>query len=151
MYEECLKSAQGKNIKLCPRGYCTAKSKFAVYPSAYANGYASQVCAGKQQDFMGNISNDYGTIKADKGSNLSRWYREQWVNVCERDYPPCGRKKAIMNAKTYPYCRPLHKLRGTKVKSVGEMTKEELVQMCKRKRAITPGRNGKPTMVYVTR
>ena len=34
--------------KLCSRGKAAAKSKFDVYPSAYANGYAVQVCKGKQ-------------------------------------------------------------------------------------------------------
>ena len=33
--------------KLCPRGKAAAKRKFDVYPSAYANAYASKVCAGK--------------------------------------------------------------------------------------------------------
>ena len=33
--------------KLCARGKSAAKSKFKVYPSAYANGYAVQVCKGK--------------------------------------------------------------------------------------------------------
>ena len=33
--------------KLCARGKSAAKSKFDVYPSAYANGYAVQVCKGK--------------------------------------------------------------------------------------------------------
>ena len=33
--------------KLCARGKAAAKSKFDVYPSAYANGYAVQVCKGK--------------------------------------------------------------------------------------------------------
>jgi hypothetical protein len=32
---------------LCARGKSAAKSKFDVYPSAYANGYAVQVCKGK--------------------------------------------------------------------------------------------------------
>ena len=32
--------------KLCARGKSAAKSKFKVYPSAYANGYAVQVCKG---------------------------------------------------------------------------------------------------------
>ena len=34
--------------KLCPRGKAAAKRKFDVYPSAYANMYASAVCKGKQ-------------------------------------------------------------------------------------------------------
>lgn len=33
--------------KLCARGKSAAKAKFDVYPSAYANGYAIQVCKGK--------------------------------------------------------------------------------------------------------
>ena len=33
--------------KLCPKGKAAAKAKFAVYPSAYANMYASGVCSGK--------------------------------------------------------------------------------------------------------
>jgi hypothetical protein len=33
--------------KLCARGKSAAQSKFKVYPSAYANGYAVQVCKGK--------------------------------------------------------------------------------------------------------
>ena len=33
--------------KLCPRGKAAAKAKFDVYPSAYANAYASKICAGR--------------------------------------------------------------------------------------------------------
>ena len=33
--------------KLCARGKAAAKAKFKVYPSAYANMYASAVCSGK--------------------------------------------------------------------------------------------------------
>ena len=33
--------------KLCPRGKAAAKRKVKVYPSAYANMYASAVCSGK--------------------------------------------------------------------------------------------------------
>ena len=44
------KLRQGKRrkmAKLCPRGKAAAKRKFKVYPSAYANMYASAVCSGK--------------------------------------------------------------------------------------------------------
>ena len=34
--------------KLCARGKSAAKRKFKVYPSAYANMYASAVCSGKE-------------------------------------------------------------------------------------------------------
>ena len=33
--------------KHCPKGKAAAKRKFKVYPSAYANMYASGVCSGK--------------------------------------------------------------------------------------------------------
>jgi hypothetical protein len=39
--------------KLCSRGKSAAKSKFKVYPSAYANGYAVQVCKGKMPGLDG--------------------------------------------------------------------------------------------------
>ena len=42
-----LSEAEKKGNKLCSRGLSAAKSKFKVYPSAYANGYAVQVCKGK--------------------------------------------------------------------------------------------------------
>lgn len=39
--------------KLCSRGKSAAKAKFKVYPSAYANGYAVQVCKGKMPGLDG--------------------------------------------------------------------------------------------------
>ena len=39
--------------KLCARGKAAAKRKFKVYPSAYANGYAVQVCKGRMPDASG--------------------------------------------------------------------------------------------------
>ena len=52
--EEQLKSLLGeaknkkkKDTTLCARGKNAAKAKYDVYPSAYANGYAVQVCKGK--------------------------------------------------------------------------------------------------------
>ena len=33
--------------KLCARGKAAAKAKFKIYPSAYGNGFAVQVCQGK--------------------------------------------------------------------------------------------------------
>ena len=45
--------------KLCPRGKSAAKRKFAVYPSAYANAYASKICAGKIKDPSGTKRKDF--------------------------------------------------------------------------------------------
>ena len=41
------KNKKKKNTTLCARGKNAAKAKYDVYPSAYANGYAVQVCKGK--------------------------------------------------------------------------------------------------------
>lgn len=43
-----------KDTTLCKRGITAAKAKYEVYPSAYANGYAVQVCKGKMPDVNGN-------------------------------------------------------------------------------------------------
>lgn len=43
--EEMVEAKKKKN-KLCARGVAAAKAKYDVYPSAYSNGYAVQVCKG---------------------------------------------------------------------------------------------------------
>ena len=65
--------------KLCPRGKAAAKRKFKVYPSAYANAYASKICAGKMafpvdvnanpREIRDRIENMYGfnTMKKNFG------------------------------------------------------------------------------------
>ena len=45
--------------KLCPRGKAAAKRKFKGYPSAYANAYASKICAGKIKDPSGVKRKDF--------------------------------------------------------------------------------------------
>ena len=52
--------------KLCPRGKAAAKRKFAVYPSAYANAYASKICAGKIKDPSGKKRKDFRGPKPSK-------------------------------------------------------------------------------------
>ena len=42
-----MKPGGKKMAKLCAKGKAAAKRKFKVYPSAYANMYASAVCSGK--------------------------------------------------------------------------------------------------------
>ena len=61
--------------KLCPRGKSAAKRKFKVYPSAYANAYASKICAGKIKDPSGTKRKDFkGPKPAGKamGGRISR-------------------------------------------------------------------------------
>jgi len=56
--------------KLCARGKAAAKRKFAVYPSAYANAYASKICAGKIKDPSGKKKKDWGPKKARLGAMI---------------------------------------------------------------------------------
>ena len=48
--QDLLVMGEGKKkagTKLCSRGKSAAKAKFKVYPSAYSNGFAVQVCQGR--------------------------------------------------------------------------------------------------------
>ena len=51
--ETMMEGRKKAGTKLCARGKSAAKSKFKVYPSAYANGYAVQVCKGKMPGLDG--------------------------------------------------------------------------------------------------
>lgn len=52
-YEVVNEGRKKTETKLCARGKSAAKSKFKVYPSAYANGYAVQVCKGRMPGLDG--------------------------------------------------------------------------------------------------
>ena len=52
-YEDINEGRKKTGTPLCARGKSAAKSKFKVYPSAYANGYAVQVCKGKMPGLDG--------------------------------------------------------------------------------------------------
>lgn len=47
------KKKKKKKNTLCARGKSAAKAKYDVYPSAYANGYAVQVCKGTKPGLDG--------------------------------------------------------------------------------------------------
>ena len=52
-YEDIYEGRKKTGTKLCARGKSAAKAKFDVYPSAYANGYAVQVCKGTKPGLDG--------------------------------------------------------------------------------------------------
>ena len=63
--------------KLCPRGKAAAKRKFRVYPSAYANAYASKICAGKIKDPSGVKRKDFrGRKPAAAGGTITKGVKE---------------------------------------------------------------------------
>ena len=144
-YNKCLK--QNNKINLCRRGYCSAKTKYNVYPSAYANGYASSVCKGEKADYLGYIykEDEYmdrierEALKNTRNS-LRRWYKEQWVNVCEKGdgpggYKVCGSGDGLDKPSKYPYCRAYYKYPDTTVVTAPELSKKEINELCKKKRS----------------
>lgn len=155
-YRKCLQKTEKRDdLKLCPRGYCTAKHKFDVYPSAYANGYAVQVCKGTKPDFRGRQQNDYQESDSDSDSDLTRWFKEEWIDVCQTSrtnkHVPCGRSNK--SKRPYPYCRPLKKSPSTPVKSYQELTPREIKKMCQIKKEAEKGerkhKGRKPNRVYL--
>ena len=70
--------------KLCPRGNAAAKRKFRVYPSAYANAYASKICAGKIKDPSGVKRKDFkGRKPAAEGGPMDKDKKDKKENSIE--------------------------------------------------------------------
>ena len=126
--------------KLCAKGKAAAKRKFDVYPSAYANMYASAVCSGKVTP---GGKKKKKAVKKKKGGGLRKWVGEKWVDIGapkkDGKYQPCGRKSTKGSKRKYPKCVPLDKAKS--------MTASEKKSAVKRKRAKPQGVGGKPTMV----
>jgi predicted RNA-binding protein len=85
--------------KLCPRGKAAAKRKFSVYPSAYANAYASKICAGKIKDPSGVKRKDFkGRKKAAAGGLMEATERLRRQGIKRGGIAKgCGR--AVMSNK----------------------------------------------------
>ena len=81
--------------KLCPRGKAAAKRKFTVYPSAYANAYASKICAGKIKDPSGVKRKDFKGPKptgAKDGKMISRDQRQREIRKKQNPISEYDRK-----------------------------------------------------------
>jgi hypothetical protein len=65
-------------------------------------------------------------------TGLNRWFKEKWVNVCVKKngkYTPCAK-----SSKKYPYCRPSIRVNSKSPKTVGEISKRKLKELCKKKK-----------------
>jgi len=130
--------------KLCPKGKAAAKRKFDVYPSAYANMYASAVCSGKiKPGGKKKKKKTGGIIQLKSGGGLRKWVSEKWVDIGapkkDGKFQPCGRKNAKTSKRKYPKCVPLAKAK--------RMTAGQRKSAVQRKRAKAQGVGGKPTFV----
>ena len=144
-----------RSTTLCARGKRAAKAKFDVYPSAYANGYAVQVCKGKIKGLDGNkkCSGSYCSGKKNESysfddvevvnrldEDLAVWFGTKkkkkggkqpqgpWVNIC-RKKKGGGHPtcgRSDSDKGGYPVCR---------AKSVASnMSQEAKDSACRRKR-----------------
>ena len=84
--------------KLCPRGKAAAKRKFKVYPSAYANAYASKICAGKIKDPSGVKRKDFRGPKPAKAEG-GRIYKFKGGPIPTKRIESYGPKKGTGKSK----------------------------------------------------
>lgn len=118
------------------------KNRVKVWPSAYASGQLV-----KEYKRMGG---KYKKGKS-KESSLSRWYKEDWRNVCEKNknggYKKCGRSSASTNYMKYPYCRPSRRISRDTPKTIRELSPKKLKNMCVKKRSSMKKSHGKQTRI----
>jgi hypothetical protein len=73
------------------------------------------------------------TGKTGKTSDLSRWYKEKWIDACAwPKVKSCGRTKASIKSKV-TYCRPMKRVDKNTPKTIKELTKAQIKSRCKRK------------------
>jgi len=160
------------NPELWSRAKAAAKSKFKVYPSAYANGFAAkwykkrgggwrknkkstnEASSPAQQAAIAINMKKKGIEPKNENVNedLRRWFKEKWVDVSKKvdgKHPPCGRKDA--DGKSYPKCRPSKKVSSETPKIASSYDKEDKKKMTQQKRRAEKkdpkvGTGNKPTM-----
>jgi hypothetical protein len=164
------------NPSLWSRAKAAAKSKYKVYPSAYANGFAAKWYkkhGGGWKKKSANESEEFNessspaqqaaiTINMKKkgikpknenvNEDLRNWFKEKWVDVSKKvdgKHPPCGRKDA--DGKSYPKCRPSKKVSSETPKIASSYDKDEKKSMTQQKRRAEKkdpkvGTGNKPTM-----
>ena len=72
-------------------------------------------------------------FKSSKKSGLSRWFSEEWIDVCKLPkIVPCGRKNT-RNGK-YPYCRPRYKISSKTPTIARSLSNSEIKRRCSKKR-----------------
>jgi hypothetical protein len=76
-----------------------------------------------------------------KNTGINRWFKEEWINVCKLPkHVQCGRKNVPKTYKqmkrSFPYCRPIHRISKNTPKTVDEITTKQIQKMCKKKRRV---------------
>jgi len=114
--------------KLCAKGKAAAKRKFKVYPSAYANMYASGVCSGKITPGGKRQKKNEGGSVVSGSTNLRKTFRqlkEPVKSAMTRVKGPAGdnaRKMFDLKSKQYEKLKAIkekQKPRGKRTKMMG--------------------------------
>jgi len=147
---------QPTNSKLWSRAKSLAKSKFKVYPSAYANGWAAKWYKSKGGGWKKKVKSESTETNEILDEDLRKWFKEKWVDVSKKvngKHPPCGRKDA--EGKAYPKCRPSNKVSKDTPRLASSYDKNEKKEMTQQKRRAEKedpkvGKGNKPTMTHYT-
>ena len=123
------------------RAVAAAKSKFKVWPSAYASGYVVQQYKRMYKEKHGSTS---GAFKGDdgeiNGDDLDKWFKEKWVRIGANGeiMGPCGARE---EKEGKPKCLPQAQAQA--------LSKEERQTIVARKRKADPDpeRKGAAQMV----
>ena len=135
-YELLLEKNVAKDKNLWNSCVAWAKTKYDVWPSAYACGAAAKRYKGKGGKWKSK--NESINNFEEFNENLDKWFKEKWVDISKTNkdgsHPPCGREDASKGG--YPKCR--------KVKVATKMTDKEKSNSVQRKRrAEKKGGSGK--------
>jgi hypothetical protein len=80
--------------------------------------------------------------KTQKGADLKRWFKEEWVDV--RSGKPCGRQKG--EKRGTPYCRPSKRMSERTPVTASEMTSSQKAKKVSEKKKLGQP-SGKPRRV----
>lgn len=112
--------------KLYEQVVSDAKKRFRVWPSAYASGWVVR----RYKELGGTYQPEK---KNGDTTTLDRWFRQQWVDVCELPLiVPCGRPKA--SRENYPYCRPWKRITRDTPTTAKELTPQQIAERCEKKK-----------------
>ena len=68
-------------------------------------------------------------------SGLSRWFAEEWIDVCKLPrIVKCGRKNSRNSKRMYPYCRPRYKITSKSPRIARSLSRNEIIKRCAIKR-----------------
>jgi len=112
-------AAKPQNSGLWGRAKAAARAKFDVYPSAYANAFASKW----YKQHGGSWSGDDNRVNKESGGGLGKWFAEDWRDV--KTGKECGRIPGEKSKRPYPACRP--------AATASSMTKSEKASITQRK------------------